>query len=181
MWKGSRNAAGQFVKQNSQKQTYREIHQRWRNKAKLTPEGRAIIMLFKARQRAKAKGYAVTITKEWVAERVRRGVCAYTGIRFVLDGGTAHKYAPSLDQITPGGGYTPENTRVVVWMFNQARSNYSDQELLDFAFLLVKKHFDSITFDDDYDDLDTVTVASDDNDEYWNQASQVMTGVACIQ
>jgi hypothetical protein len=180
MWTGQRNAAGQFVKKSTT-QSYREIHARWRNKAKLTPEGRATMMVNKARTRATEKGYACTITKEWVADKIRKGVCEKTGIKFVLDGGNKHKHSPSLDQIVPGAGYTETNTRVVVWIFNQARNAFSDEELLDFAFLLVKKHFDSINLDDD--DLNTPSsgaVAEDDNSDYWNSGDLVaVVGGSC--
>jgi hypothetical protein len=141
------------------------------------------MMVNKARTRAKEKGLPCTLTKEWVAHKIRKGVCEKTGIRFVLNGGNKHKHSPSLDQIIPGAGYTPENIRVTVWIFNQARNEFSDQELLDFAFLLVKKHFDSINLDDDDLTPSSGAVASDDNEDYWNHAPLTMTAgsVPCFQ
>lgn len=47
--------------------------------------------------------------------------------------GRANPYGPSLDRINPSDGYTPENTRVVVWALNAMRNEFSD-EVIDFVF-----------------------------------------------
>lgn len=56
-----------------------------------------------------------------------------TGIPFELStgrgNGGADPWAPSLDQMDPSIGYTPENTRVVVWMFNAAKHIGTDADV----------------------------------------------------
>lgn len=71
---------------------------------------------------AKGRHDTVTITKEWVAERIERGFCEVSKLPFELDlGKPARAYTPSLDRIDPNKGYTPDNTQVVCWIYNRAK------------------------------------------------------------
>lgn len=96
-----------------------------------------------ARQRAKKSNIPFTLTREWVEERIDRGSCEVTGIEFsVLPGegrGNPSPWAPSIDQITPGAGYTPENSRLVCWIYNCAKSTASDEDVLKLANALVSR------------------------------------------
>lgn len=95
-----------------------------------------------AAKRAKAKGTACTVTEGWVAKRLRTGRCEVTDLPFdftARGSGHSSNYAPSLDQIVPGKGYTPENTQVVVWMYNSAKWQGTHGDVLKMAFALVNK------------------------------------------
>lgn len=105
-----------------------------------TPSGRASKLLAAARARAKASGIPVTITREWIEEKLKAGNCEATGVPFDLSPtgyGNKNPWAPSLDQITPGAGYTPENVQVVCWIFNVAKQQWDIGTLELFALALV--------------------------------------------
>lgn len=50
-----------------------------------------------------------------------------------LHGGKKLPFAPSLDQKVPGGGYTPENTQVVLWAYNAAKGDWGHDTLVTIA------------------------------------------------
>lgn len=92
-----------------------------------SPKGRAGFLLGSAKQRCKN----VTITKQWIQERIDRGYCAVTGIPFTL---TSNKiknpWSPSLDRKIPGQGYTPENTQLVVWIYNVSKGSWGHEDVM---------------------------------------------------
>jgi hypothetical protein len=82
------------------------------------------------------------LTKEWVEDRLKLGVCEVSGVPFNMASTGkkgVRKFAPSLDRQNPKLGYTKENTRVVVWIYNLWKSTYSDDEVIDFAEILLRR------------------------------------------
>lgn len=96
-----------------------------------TVEGRASELLKSARKRAKKKNRECTITKKWIADRINKGYCQETGMKFdlIIRGGR-NKLAPSIDRRNIEEGYTAVNCRVVIWAWNNARSNYGTKFLI---------------------------------------------------
>jgi hypothetical protein len=92
----------------------------YKNAATRTLSGRCVALLKNAEARAKDKGLPCTITLAWITERVAVGHCAVTGLPFAIEE-VGRGLSPSLDQIIPGLGYTPENTQVVCWLYNRAK------------------------------------------------------------
>ena len=92
-----------------------------------------------ARYRARQKGLEFTITSDWVRERLERGVCEVTGEPFIYGRGMARgPNSPSLDRIDPSKGYTPDNTRVVIWAYNAAKQDFTEQQFLYVCYVLAK-------------------------------------------
>lgn len=95
------------------------------------------------RQRAPAHGVEVTLDKEWLLRRLEPMRCEATGLPLQLSRGGyargANAFAPSVDRILPGEGYTPENCRVVCAAYNGWRSTYSDATILVLARALVSR------------------------------------------
>lgn len=87
---------------------------------------RAGELLSNARGRAKKYGLELTLTQEWIAERLKPGRCERTGLQFSLQRRSA--LAPSLDRRERTQGYTPENTQIVCWFYNRAKGTGSDEE-----------------------------------------------------
>lgn len=110
-----------------------------------TIEGRAHNLYYDAQTRSTRQNLPFTITHDWIKEKLRIGTCERTGIKFDLNKGAnvrANKYGPSLDQKVSGLGYTPENCRVVVWVYNLAKCDFTDSDLLDFARCLLQKQIE---------------------------------------
>ena len=120
----------------SEKKEMHESYLRWYG----TPSYRATVLRSTAATRAKKLGLPCTLTKGWIEERLKRGICEITGVPFDLQslGKGMRKYAPSLDRQNPKQGYTEENTRVVVWIYNLWKSTYSDNEVVEFAKIVVE-------------------------------------------
>jgi hypothetical protein len=79
----------------------------------------------------------VTITRDWIIERLERGFCEATGDSLTIKP-KRHNTA-SLDRIDPNNpNYTPENSRIVTWQFNNMKGAYSDEEFIRVAKQLEK-------------------------------------------
>lgn len=80
-------------------------------------------MFNSAKGRAKRKGILFTITLEDIVIPDR---CPVLGVEIVLE--RNHKYAPSIDQIVPGAGYTPENILIMSKRANLLKNDMSEEE-----------------------------------------------------
>lgn len=94
------------------------------------PETRALYLYGAVRLRAKKRGLPFDLTLDWVRERVLVGRCSLTGLEFDYapppNGWRYNPLGPSVDQITPGAGYTMANCRVVITALNNALSQYGE-------------------------------------------------------
>jgi hypothetical protein len=103
-------------------------------------------MLLSLRRRVKVSGIACDLDFDWFKSRLVAGVCEVSGIRFHYSptAGRGHKspWAPSVDRKAPGGGYLKENCRLVVWIFNSAKSNYTDDDVFRLAEALERRVFE---------------------------------------
>jgi len=84
-----------------------------------------------SRFRAKKSAVEFSLSMEWAfdtlsAQDMR---CAVTGLPFYsseVEGSWHHPYSPSLDRVIPRGGYTPENTRIVLYAVNSMLSDWGE-------------------------------------------------------
>lgn len=78
-----------------------------------------------------------TVTYEQILNDMKNGICAVTRIPLDFDmktykektGRRSNPFSPSVDKINPNKGYTPENTRIVIWQYNMMKSELSDGEM----------------------------------------------------
>ena len=121
--------------------------EKYRASTYTSAEKRAIRLAAACRIRARHAGVDYDLTKDWILEKIAAGVCEVTGIPFDMTPlpprgerkSRTPAFAPSLDRITRGGGYTQANTRVVVFIYNVARSDFDDDELNTLARALLAK------------------------------------------
>lgn len=91
-------------------------------------KGRTNLLWHDAKKASNKKGHIFTIRKEWIEERVRRGFCEVTGIKFVMD--SRNPWMPSLDRKIPELGYTEDNCQVVVWIYNTAKQEFKHEDVI---------------------------------------------------
>ena len=112
----------------------------WRAYA-MRPEGTITVLLNYARDRARKANLPFDLEREWLREKLERGVCELSGLTIerVSPGGyRTHPYAPSIDRIIPADGYVKGNCRLLCFAVNRARSDFGDDVLLTIARGLVK-------------------------------------------
>lgn len=91
-----------------------------------------------AKIRAKHLDLPFDLTNEWAAERLHAGVCEITGIAFELHYGFRGQFSPSIDRCEPSLGYTEQNSRLVVWIYNAAKGIGTHEDVLRLARSLVQ-------------------------------------------
>lgn len=120
------------------RRTYRENNRALMREKNLryqsTVPGRASNLWKTAMHRAKMKGIAFDLPREWVIEKLKLGICEITGLEFELtkkkDRNYANPMAPSIDRIDPAKGYTLENSRMVVWGYNSLKACGTDEQVM---------------------------------------------------
>lgn len=105
-------------------------------------EALAAKMIADAKGRAVANGWLFDLDVEWLVEKLKLGRCEVTGIEFSFldkgDGQKTHPWRPSLDRVDSQGCYTKNNVQVVVWMYNQAKNEWTKDQLMTLAKALAK-------------------------------------------
>ena len=90
-----------------------------------------------ARLRAWRLNVPFSLNQQWIEKRLRVGKCEVTSLRFgeypKRDGFTA-----SIDRVIPENGYTEENCKMVVWMYNAAKGTGTHEDVLRVAKALLE-------------------------------------------
>jgi hypothetical protein len=108
----------------------REYHNELTAKWKSTVRGTAVSLFQRARRRARDNGLPFSLSLPHIQSIVEAGVCEISGIPFELSK-RRDICNPSIDQIHAGEGYTPQNTRVVLWGLNVAFHTWGLRPILE--------------------------------------------------
>lgn len=100
-------------------------------------------MCKRARGNAKARDRVYDLEPSVVAAMIESqdGRCAITGYPFSNVISYRNPFAPSLDQIKPGAGYTSSNIRIVLMLVNTAMNVWGPEPFLEVVKHLGKSHF----------------------------------------
>jgi hypothetical protein len=113
-------------------------NERFQKRRRNSIKTRAVTMRSGAAKSARGKNLEVTITSEWIAEKLKNGVCEATGIPFVLNPEehehtiqTKNKrlmnpFSPSVERKDCSKGYTPDNCIITVLIYNYAKNGFSE-------------------------------------------------------
>lgn len=113
-----------------------EYHKLWKQKYRKTIPGKASQLLGSAKNRAKIKNLECSLTKEWVIEKLKMGICEVTGLPISLETYgriDRNPSSPSIDRINCNLGYTPKNSRLVLLSVNDALNQYGLEHFLKVA------------------------------------------------
>lgn len=133
---------------NAEKQKrYRQKHPKrtseaWQRYAH-SDKGTVTLYLNYAQDRSRKHNLPYNLDREWLLEKLKKGVCELSGLVFVRTPPgryRTHPFAPSIDRIEPHLGYVKENCRLVCFGVNRARSDWGDEILLQIAQGIVKGH-----------------------------------------
>ena len=96
-------------------------------------------MIIAARHRAASLGVPFDLTPSWALARLADGRCEATGLAMERAERGRSPFTPSIDRKDPSGGYVQANCRVVVWIYNCAKSDGVDEDVLRMARALCDK------------------------------------------
>ena len=112
----------------------------------VSKRGRANSLISNARNRAKTRGLEYELEISWVYEKLEEGYCEVTGLPFTFQckeeynkTNNAHPYSPTLDRTDNKKGYTKENTKVVVAVYNYAKMHWGHEHVVRLAQAIMEK------------------------------------------
>lgn len=102
---------------------------------------RARTILWAKEKYCNERGLPYDLDVPWMVEKLEEGRCEVTGLPFDTERGDQYKnnYTPSLDRLRADKGYTKDNVRLVLWMYNAAKAEGTDADVLNMAFALVRR------------------------------------------
>lgn len=124
-------------------QQNKEYEKEFRKKYKVSFLGTATDLVTNAKSRAKNRNLDFDLDRDWVVERLKDMKCEATGVDLNLDFDNKYQHSPfrpSIDRIDGKKGYLKENCRVVCVMFNKAKSDYLDEDVLKMAKMMVENY-----------------------------------------
>lgn len=97
------------------------------------------MMESQAKKRARKYGRDYTLPPGWAKAQYERqdGRCAMSGMYMAKDRKKHAPHAPSIDRKDSRKGYTPDNCRLVTYMVNCAKNQFTERELLEMCRALI--------------------------------------------
>lgn len=104
-------------------------------------DGRAKSLYSSAKRRSIKHNLEFDLSFSKIVVTLMLGKCERTGITFDLSPASKtwrNPYAPSLDRINSNKGYTNDNVKVVVNMYNTGKGQHTDEEFIKFCHIVAK-------------------------------------------
>lgn len=98
-------------------------NKKWR----MTRKGQACQMHHRKAAQCREQDIEYSLSRDWYLEHLNRG-CELTGIEFRRE---VSPYAASVDRVNPKDGYTPENSRMILFGLNALKGTGTDQDMYD--------------------------------------------------
>lgn len=98
-----------------------------------TLHGKARSLIAAIKHRATRRRVSFDLDYEWAIEKLSTGICEVTGMKFNITASSRVFTSPSVDRVIPEHGYTKDNCRMVVWVYNSAKSEGTHDQVLEFC------------------------------------------------
>lgn len=102
-------------------------------------------ILTRFKSKAKKEGRNFNLDENWIKTQLKNKVCSVTGLPFEIPTykpgkvGERGPWTPSVDRIDNNLGYTKNNCQLVIWMYNLAKNNYTENDLIRMSMAFVSK------------------------------------------
>ena len=101
-------------------------------------KAKAVSLICNAQKRAASKGIECSISMDWVAYKLEKG-CMLSGLPFNMNPeGKVSPFSPSLDRIDLNGGYTENNTQVILQGINGLKLTGTNTDVIFIAKAICK-------------------------------------------
>lgn len=135
----------------------RQCYQRWYNRTQRDPHAERLRqalfrqrnfekwMLSRCKAQAKKINLPFDLDLDWFKAEMAKGVCSVSGIPFVLPRyqpgarGKRGPWTPSVDRIDNTKGYVKGNARLVIWIYNLAKSDYPEADVTQLCLAVAMK------------------------------------------
>lgn len=132
---------------NEEKLQYKEYQSKWHKKTYSQPNRRSYALWKSAKSSSEKKGLDFDLTVDWIEQKLNIGKCEVSELDFDFSSkntgkwghGSQNPFGPSLDRTNPFGGYTKDNVKVVVWIYNVGKQNNTHDDIMKLANALVNK------------------------------------------
>ncbi len=113
-----------------------------RERQKLNP-AKHLLTHYKYWAKIRKKSFSLTLS--WIEKKLIAGICERSGVRFICEMGNRdllggrNPWYPSIDRIDSSLGYTENNCQMVITLYNFAKNEWTDADVLKMAKGLVAK------------------------------------------
>jgi hypothetical protein len=130
---------------NSRRELFRKNKSDKKNKVKKVQKtkkindaiGISFQIYSRLKTRAKQKGISFDLTQDWIKQKLNEGACSVTGISLDFKNPRS-PFSPSWDRLDSNLGYTKDNVRLVCWIYNCAKNEWNDDDVLAMAEAIIK-------------------------------------------
>ena len=132
----------EYAKKYRQTEKNKEYEVKFRERYRGSLSGTISSLLAGAKERAKSKSITYNLDKEWLCSLLEPMLCSVTGspLTLEIDKSVQHTpFRPSIDRIDNREGYTKDNCRVTCVIYNKAKSDGTDEDVLLMAKNLMEK------------------------------------------
>lgn len=89
-------------------------------------------------KRSEKKGLEFDLDEDWLVQKLGLQYCEVTGIMFKGEKLT-EPFMRTIDRTNNNIGYTKENCKVVVWIYNQAKKDFDAEHVITMARALLDR------------------------------------------